>query len=174
MNTLIEPGSSVQYSCIRCGRCCSSGPNVALTVFDICRLAKYTNSAWRELAGKYFYVVVADYIPVAVLRGIRDRCAFLRTEGAKAVCTIYPARPLRCRLYPFIPISPGESSKLEVSAKCPGVGQGGFIAPPWEDLKSYLEEVKKHYEELFQLIFRSSYEPVKALEIALDRACSEV
>lgn len=171
---IISRGVDTRYSCIRCGKCCSSGPNVALTVFDVCRLARYLNKPWRDLAGKFFYVIIADYIPIAILRGLNDKCVFLKVEGMVTTCTVYPARPFRCRLYPFIPISPIESSKLEVSSRCPGVGRGDLTSPPWGDLDVYLDEVRKHYAELFQAIFRDGYEPIRALEATLDRVCARM
>ena len=171
-NTVVKRGDKLRYSCIRSGRCCSSGPNVALTVYDICKIAKYLNVNWRDLAGKYIYVVLADYIPVALLRGINNKCIFLKMRE-KPTCMIYPARPARCRLYPFIPISPTESSELEVSVKCPGVGVGELNDPPWSDLDRYLSEVVDHYTRLHRLIFIDKYEPLRAFEALLDEVCNK-
>lgn len=127
---------------------------------------------WISLMGKYFYVVVADYIPVIMLKGIKGKCVFLEQVGGVPTCTIYPARPMRCRLYPFIPISPTEKSALELSTRCPGVGHGEPRDPPWDDLAQYLEEVRSHYSLLYKFIFEEGLEPVKALEKALDNLCS--
>lgn len=171
MNQRISRGDLVKFTCTRCGGCCSSGPNVALTTSDICRIAKYMNTNWRNLAGKYFYVVIADHIPVAILRGIRDKCVFLRYNGNTATCTIYPVRPHRCRLYPFIPISPSEINNMEISSRCPGVGIGDVNEPPWRDLEVYIKEVREHYVKLFEYIFTRKIEPLKALEQLLDDTC---
>ncbi|MGC8983182.1 MAG: YkgJ family cysteine cluster protein [Desulfurococcaceae archaeon] len=170
-NPVVKLGERLAYTCIRCGKCCSSGPNVSLTVFDVCRIAKYLGAPWRELAGKSFYVVIADYVPVIVLRGIGGRCVFLKYVNNLPTCTVYPARPARCRLYPFIPIAPRVEDSLEVSSACPGVGRGELAEPPWDDLKEYLSEVRKHYELLYKHIFEEGYEPLSALEKALDQAC---
>jgi len=172
VNKIIERHEKTRFVCTRCGLCCSSGPNVALTVYDICRIAKYLNKSWRELAGRYFYVVIADQFPVAVLRGINNKCVFLESNGKITYCTIYPARPVRCRMYPFIPVAPRELNKYEVSSRCPGVGRGDVIDPPWSELEKYSEEVTSHYSELFSLIFVEGYDPLRALEILLDKTCS--
>lgn len=172
LNKIVTYGEKIKFFCTRCGRCCCSGPNVALTAHDICKIAKYLNTNWRDLAGKYFYVVIADQIPVAVLRGIGGKCVFLKFHGKLATCVIYPVRPARCRLYPFIPISPGESKKLEVSSKCPGVEIGDVIDPPWEELGVYIKEVREHYTTLFEYIFVKNNEPLRALEDLLDHMCS--
>jgi Fe-S-cluster containining protein len=171
VNNVINRGEKIRYVCLRCGECCSSGPNVALTVFDVCRIASYLGKPWRSLAGGYFYVVIADQIPVIVLRGVDDKCVFLRESSGKTYCEIYPARPMRCRLYPFIPIAPRERGKLEVSSNCPGINSGDYIEPPWSLLEEYQGEVFKHYSALFDLIFRLGYEPLKALESLLDKVC---
>lgn len=171
MSSTIQRGEKTKFTCIRCGRCCSSGPNVALTALDVCKIAKYMNTSWRDLAGKYFYVVIADHIPVAVLRGVGDKCVFLRMQHGLATCTIYPARPARCRLYPFIPVSPGEVSKLEISIRCPGIESGEFTEPPWSDLEEYSRQLREHYMKLFNMIFNKNLEPLKALEELLDDAC---
>ncbi|MEM1639836.1 MAG: YkgJ family cysteine cluster protein [Desulfurococcaceae archaeon] len=171
MSETISKGEKTRFTCLRCAKCCSSGPNVALTAYDICRISEYMGSSWRDLAGKYFYVIIADHIPVAVLRGISNRCVFVNKQGNVASCTVYPARPMRCRLFPFIPISPGEASKMEISRICPGIGMGESLDPPWNDLEKYLKEVKDHYSKLFKLIFVENYDPLKALEVLLDETC---
>jgi len=170
---MIRRGEKLNFTCIRCGRCCSSGPNVSLTVSDICRIARYLGVTWRELVGKYIYAIIADYVPVVVLRGVNNRCAFLKYVNNTPTCTIYPARPMRCRLYPFLPVAPGENSKLEISARCPGVGKGDLVEPLWSDLELYLEEVKSHYRELYELIFVKGLEPLTALETLLDKLCTQ-
>ena len=169
---ITKRGDKVKFTCLRCGKCCSSGPNVSLTASDICRIAKYLSVNWRDLAGKYIYAIIADYIPIVVLRGANDKCVFLKYVNNTPTCIIYPARPMRCRLYPFLPIAPGENSKLEVSARCPGIGRGDIGEPPWGTLKEYLKEVKNHYTKLYELIFVKGIEPLKALEELLDTTCS--
>lgn len=165
-------GEKVGYTCLRTGKCCSSGPNVSLTIYDVCRISRFLNTSWREVAGRYIYVVVADYVPVVLLRGENNKCVFLKRVEGIPTCSIYPARPMRCRLYPFIPVSPTNESTLEVSTKCPGVGKGSPKDPPWEDLKEYLSEVRRHYSLINELIFVKGLEPVRALETALDLVCS--
>lgn len=160
----------VRYRCIRCGRCCTSGPNVALTAFDICRIAGFLKTNWRTLIGRYIYAVIADHVPIPLLRGIGDKCVFLKYEGKTPVCSIYPARPMRCRLFPFIPISPTSRDKLEVSSLCPGIGRGDE-EPPFNVLDDYVKEVTYHYEELFKLIFHEKLDPLEALEKLIEMLC---
>jgi Fe-S-cluster containining protein len=173
LNPTIVKGERVQFTCTRCGKCCSSGPNVALTSYDVCRIAKHLGKSWRDLVGHVFYVVIADQIPVIVLRGVNNVCIFLRRTGGTTYCEIYPARPMRCRLYPFVPIAPGVPHRMEISRNCPGVGLGQLIDPPWLDLDEYIREVKSHYKLLFELIFEKGLDHLQALEVLLDTICAE-
>ncbi len=172
---ILKRGEKIRFKCRRSGNCCTSGPNVALTVYDVCRIAYYLGVDWRELRGKYIYVVVADMYPVMLLRGIGGQvCIFLEFHDSIPMCRIYPARPLRCRLYPFQPVSPGDPNRIMIDTKCPGVGYGEETDPPWKLLEMYYQEVKNHYKRLYELIFEEGYEPVKALEKLLDDICSMV
>lgn len=172
MERVVSKGERVRYRCIRSGTCCRSGPNVALTAFDICRIARFLNTEWRSLRGRFIYVVIADQIPIPVLRGISDRCVFLKTENSVPSCSIYPARPMRCRLFPFIPVSPSIRDKMYVSRICPGVGVGEESEPPWGDLEKFSDESTTHYKLLYEYIFNKGYEPLQALEAVIDEVCS--
>ena len=170
---LLRPGDKIQFKCGRSGVCCSSGPNVSLTVYDICRISKYLGVDWRELAGKKVYVVVADYVPIPILRGLNNKCVFLEYKNGVPTCSIYPARPMRCRLFPFIPVSPGNKRVVRVSSICPSVGKGPLIEPPWRLLEVYYEEVKAHYSKVMELVLNGGLDPVEALEKVLDEVCEK-
>lgn len=159
-------GEKVRVTCLRCGRCCH-GPNVSLTAFDVCRMAKFVGLHWRDLRGKYVKAIVADMIAVPALQSMNNVCVFLRIDE-KPTCTIYPARPMKCKLYPFLPCSPSHSNVICLDECCKGVGVGELIDPPWSLLKQYCSELKIHYTRLYQLVFKEGYEPVKALERLID------
>jgi len=163
--------SRVKFECIRCGKCCTTGPNVALTVFDICRIARYLGVDWKSLRGRYIIAYIADMIPVPALIGIAGRCVFLEYHDETPTCSIYPVRPMRCRLYPFQPISPSDPTRIQIHLECPGVGKGLEVDPPWNTLREYYEELKKHYSLLYDLIFNKGFEPLEALEKLLDETC---
>ncbi len=129
---------------------------------------------WRELRGRYVIAIIADMYAIPVLRGMGDGvCAFLEHRNGLPTCRIYPARPLRCRLYPFQPVSPGNPDIIRVDTYCPGVGKGPLIEPPWKLLEQYYWEVRKHYERLHELIFYKGLEPLEALEKLIDEVCVE-
>ncbi len=170
---ILHRGDRIRYMCVRCGRCCATGPNVALTIYDICRIARYLGMDWRELRGRYIIAIIADMIPVPVLRGINDNCVFMEIEDGLPKCRIYPVRPMRCRLYPFLPVSPGKTDVIAVDEKCIGIGEGELVEPPWNDLEQYYKELRSHYKRIYELVFDEGYEPLEALEKALDELCSK-
>jgi len=162
-------GEKAHFECLRCGRCCRSGPNVGLTAFDIHRIARFLNVDWRELKGKYVAAVLADMVAVPTLRGTVDgECVFLENVDGKPSCRIYPARPMRCRLYPFMPFSPSNIETIYLDTCCPGLNTEKETEPPWECLKEYYAEVKLHYERLYQHVFQDGYEPLEALEKTIE------
>ncbi|MEM2319165.1 MAG: YkgJ family cysteine cluster protein [Candidatus Bathyarchaeia archaeon] len=167
-------GDKVSFECLICGRCCSSGPNVGLTAFDILRIASYLGVGWRELRGKYVVAVIADFTAIPVLK---DRgggvCVFLEILDGKPRCRIYPARPMRCRLYPFIPYSPGDKGTLYLDECCPGTKTNRVVEPPWDVLQNFLSEVGIHYSRVYSLTFGEGLEPLEALERTIEEiACS--
>ncbi len=170
---MLKKGDRVKWRCIRSGRCCSTGPNVALTVYDVCRIARYLGVDWRELRGKYILAIVADMIAIPVLRGVGDGlCAFLKKEDGVPTCSIYPVRPMRCRLYPFHPASPSRRDIVYFDTYCPGYGCGDEVEPPWSLLKEYYREVEFQYRRLYELVFKEGYEPLEALEKLIDEVYS--
>lgn len=162
-------GEKARFKCLRCGQCCSNGPNVGLTAFDISRIAQFLNMEWRELKGKYIVAVIADMTAIPTLRGKADgTCIFLEYRDEKPFCSIYPARPMRCRLYPFIPYSPSNNETVYLDVCCPGLNAETETEPPWDCLKEYNVEVKLHYARLYSLIFQEGYEPLEALEKTIE------
>jgi Fe-S-cluster containining protein len=162
-------GSKVNFECLMCGQCCSNGPNLGLTAFDILRIANYLGIEWRELRGKYIVTVIADLTAIPILRDKGGgRCVFLENREGKAYCRIYPARPMRCRLYPFIPYSPSDNHTLYLDECCPGIKTDKTIEPPWNTLEKYNFEARIHYSKIYTLTFKKGFEPLEALEKSME------
>uniref|UniRef100_A0A7J3ZJJ5 YkgJ family cysteine cluster protein n=1 Tax=Fervidicoccus fontis TaxID=683846 RepID=A0A7J3ZJJ5_9CREN len=164
------------FSCRRCALCCSTGPNVTLTVFDVVRLARHLNINPLVFLRVYAKVVIADYIPVVALQGdFKGRCVFLGLDKEAAYCKVYDCRPARCRLYPLKPISPS-STFLELDEKCPGwyksPASRTLVAP--EEYARYATEVKEHYKTLWYRIFEKGEDPVTALYNTIRHVAEQV
>lgn len=167
-HVMLRLGDRVRYECRRCGQCCDNGPNVGLTAFDIRRIADFLGVDWKELRGRYIVAVIADMVAIPTLRGkAGGKCVFLKF-GEGPSCSIYPARPMRCQLYPFMPYSPSDNEKIYLSSRCPGLNAEVEIEPPWEILKKYYEEIQQHYSRLYRLTFHDGYTPIEALEKTIE------
>lgn len=162
-----------RFKCIRCDKCCGTGPNIALTVFDVIRMARFLRIHWREFLKNYVNVIIADLFPVMALRGDeKGHCLFLAYKpSGETLCTIYPARPMRCRLYPVI-VESLSPSHVYLDPECPGIGEGGEVRVPRRLLAQYLWERREHYARIHRLL-GSGLEPLEALEKALEDAWRE-
>ena len=168
----ISINSKFRFKCTRKAFCCRGGPNVSLTVHDLIRIAKYLKKDWRELIPTYVKVIIADFVPFLVLRGIRDECVFLRKGEKGYECEIYPVRPYRCKLYPIVPKAIG-SEEVYLDLKCPGLWEGPEKEVPKESLKRYYEEVKEHYQTIMKYVMEGA-EPEEALEKAIEELWERV
>jgi len=164
------------FSCTRCATCCSTGPNVSLTSYDVARLSKKLGLSCEGFLKLYAKLFVADVVPVAALRGDeRGRCVFLGYEGGVAYCKVYDARPARCRAYPLIPRSPS-SSVAELDEKCPGwrSDPSSSLSELAEEYERYAAESYKHYKKVLELVLEGGLDPVEAFLRACDEAAREL
>lgn len=92
----------IRFRCRRCGACCRHVKgSVILECVDAYRLAKHMGIRVDQVYEKYtdpFLLDDSGY-PIFALKvkGRQDECVFL--DGCR--CTIRPARPRVCQLYPF-------------------------------------------------------------------------
>lgn len=98
--------SKPKYDCSKCPGYCCSYPRIAVSEFDIERLARHFGIG-KEIARKRFtYRYSAEGVEEQVLRHRKDHiftstCRFFDKE--KRRCTVYEARPSVCRVYPDAP-----------------------------------------------------------------------
>jgi Fe-S-cluster containining protein len=83
--------SAFAYRCGRCSRCCS-GKRIPLDPYEVARIAEELGLSTTETLEKY-----TDHGGALLAVRDGDVCVFLGANG----CTIHPARPLACRLYPL-------------------------------------------------------------------------
>ncbi|HIP34804.1 MAG TPA: YkgJ family cysteine cluster protein [Methanothermococcus okinawensis] len=83
---------NIAWICRKCGRCCYDPPTV--TKKDIGNICGYLKIAFKEFVKRY-----VDHFngTVGELRRIKKKCIFLKDNK----CSIYPVRPLICRLRPY-------------------------------------------------------------------------
>jgi Fe-S-cluster containining protein len=112
----------LQFSCISgCTRCCEQKGWVYLTEQDLRQAARHLKMTAAEFERRFVYRT-RHRIRLRKPRG--SQCHFLNSQG----CTIHPAKPTQCRLFPFWPELVAERRQWRETAKyCPGIGQGELV-----------------------------------------------
>jgi uncharacterized protein len=106
----------LQFTCTQCGNCCSGGPGfVWISRPEITKLADFLKISRKELVGKYCRKV-GRQLALKEIKHPRHGgydCIFIKEipadtssgEGkvvhSKRICSVYEARPLQCRTWPF-------------------------------------------------------------------------
>lgn len=114
--------AGVRFECQRCGMCCHTRGEagfVVLTDEDQRRLARHFGLSLSAFRRAY----TARLGELVHLKEEAGRSACLLLEGGR--CSVYLARPLQCRTWPFWPehLEPGAFER-EVASFCPGAGRG--------------------------------------------------
>ena len=109
------------FTCTQCGACCTGAPGyVWVDADEVARIAAFRGES-LETFGRQFLRQVGDRISLVEHRN--GDCVFWdrRTKG----CTVYEARPVQCRTWPFWPDNIATPEDWEdVVRVCPGSGQG--------------------------------------------------
>ena len=109
----------VRFECIPgCTNCCDQKGYVYLSESDVERAASFVGLSQAEFEARYIYRT--KYL--IRLRKPPDRqCHFLLESG----CSIHPAKPTQCRLFPFWPELLEDRREWNRTARyCPGIGTG--------------------------------------------------
>jgi Fe-S-cluster containining protein len=118
----------LRFGCTGCAFCCGGSPGfVWLSREDLDLLC-----ALRALSEKEFLETFCRFVDVGEGRAVSLRekpgydCIFL--ENGR--CSVYGARPLQCRTYPFWEeIVDSEKAWYEEAISCPGIGKGRNVPP---------------------------------------------
>lgn len=87
--------------CEGCSACCHGmGNSIILDPYDIWQLCRYLGQPFERLLEQYLELNVVDGLILPNLRmtGEKETCGFLDHQGR---CSIHPARPGVCRLFPL-------------------------------------------------------------------------
>ena len=72
------------------------------------------------------------------------QCYFLRGDG----CSIHPAKPTQCRIFPFWPELLESRREWKKTARyCPGMGKGPLIQI--EDARQQAQAMRQAYPEMY-------------------------
>jgi Fe-S-cluster containining protein len=115
-------GEALRFQCLPgCTACCEQKGFVYLTEADLLRAAAFVGMTPLAFEQKYVYRT-ARQLRLRVPR--QSQCYFLRDGG----CSIHPAKPTQCRIFPFWPELVDSKQQWKKTARyCPGMGQGPLI-----------------------------------------------
>lgn len=123
----------LQFTCTQCGNCCTGGPGfVWISQEEIVRLAEYLKLSPEQVVEQYCRKVDGRYSLTErrTADGNYD-CIFLKelegplTANRRKACSVYPARPLQCRTWPFWSENLRDRKNWDRSAKrCHGMNSG--------------------------------------------------
>jgi Fe-S-cluster containining protein len=86
----------LKFKCTGCGKCCTGSPGyVFLSSTDLERLASHFSLSPEEFAANFTYRV-DDKISLIDQKDTSD-CIFLKNNQ----CSVYDARPVQCRTFPW-------------------------------------------------------------------------
>lgn len=104
-----------------CTKCCQVRGFVYLTEEDLSRAADFTGLTRKDFEARY---VLRYHSLLRLRKPLNAQCHFLTESG----CSIHPAKPVQCRLYPFWPeLVESRAAWKEEAKLCPGIGKGDLI-----------------------------------------------
>lgn len=127
-----DPGLS--FKCTQCGNCCTGPAGVVwFTEAEGEKMAEHLGLTKPVFLEKYAEKRYGKWTLKEMIHPDRGHdCVFLRFERGtgKALCSIYPVRPMQCGTWPWWP-SNLESKRTWEKAKkrCPGMRKGGEFFP---------------------------------------------
>lgn len=127
----------LQFRCTKCGLCCTGAPGyVWVSIEEIERLARFRNQSVDDFS-KQFVRQVGTRLSLIEKPG--GDCIFWEKEAG---CTVYSARPVQCRTWPFWPENvETEEDWDHVRSVCPGSGRGKLYTV--EEIQASIELVRK-------------------------------
>jgi hypothetical protein len=112
------------FTCTKCGNCCTGAPGyVWVNAEEIAQIAEFRGETLEQFSMRF-------------VRQVGDRYSLIERPGGDCIfwaadegCTVYSARPVQCRTWPFWweNIESAQDWK-RVTKTCPGSGQGRLFS----------------------------------------------
>ncbi len=132
--------AGLRFECTLCGECCTARGEYAyvyLNADEARALADELGLGLAEFKRRY---TEKDEYGWTQLRFESESCVFLE-PGTKR-CTVYAARPVQCRTFPFWRDLVESGRWTDAARKlCPGIGQGPAHRP--EDVEARMLEMEQ-------------------------------
>lgn len=125
-----------------CTACCTQRGFVYLTESDLARAADFLGMTAAAFERQYVYRT-SKRMRLRVPR--EAQCHFLREGG----CSIHPAKPTQCRIFPFWPELVESRREWKKTARyCPGMGRGPLVQI--EAARAQAREMREAYPEMYE------------------------
>jgi Fe-S-cluster containining protein len=139
----------VRFKCEKCALCCGDTEDrirrILLLEIEAKNISKKTHKSVNSFAEK-----VEGFEPyIYVMKKAENRkCVFLKDD----LCTIYQARPLICRFYPFELKEENHKHIFAYTDECPAIGKGPCLE-------------KGYFEKLFKASLRTMKENEETIPV---------
>ena len=89
----------MEFKCHHCGECCRNvSAQINLSIADLARICQFLKCGLKEIMPKVGIIpFLSDNDNFDYELGLNLPCQFRKNSR----CTIYPARPLNCRMFPY-------------------------------------------------------------------------
>ena len=125
-----------------CTACCTQRGFVYLTESDLARAAEFVGMKAAAFERRYVYRT-SNRMRLRVPR--EAQCHFLREGG----CSIHPAKPTQCRIFPFWPELVESRREWKKTARyCPGMGKGPLVQI--DTAQAQAREMREAYPEMYE------------------------
>ena len=127
--------TGLRFECTRCSKCCRHTPGyVFLSAADLASLAGSMRLEHEEFRSRYCRTINLGFARRVSLREKPNLdCILWENSG----CSLYEARPLQCRSFPFWSACVSSREEWQNNARnCPGMGRGAVH--PREEIDRWL------------------------------------
>lgn len=128
----------LKFQCTECGKCCTGAPgNVWVSEQEIEAIAKNLNISIEKFKKKYLRQRYNRYALIEKKNEKNDYdCIFLKDKK----CTIYQARPVQCRTFPWWRQNLNSEESWKSAAKdCEGINENAPLVP-YEEIEQKLQQ----------------------------------
>lgn len=119
--------NGLRFTCTQCGNCCTGPPGfVWFNDDERDAMAEYLNLPVDEFLKRYARQHHGKWTLGELKTNHGYDCILLdRTPDGRAMCSVYPVRPVQCRTWPFWPENLASAEHYVRAARtCPGMQKG--------------------------------------------------